>query len=82
MQHCVVLGRPLPKQGLVLTCLQYKSYKNTSGKGEIGHHKQFLLFPSFSTRFENFLPFSSNSKLLSANSFTLEESKFSCLGKG
>ena len=40
-------------------------------------------FPTvFSTRFENFLLFSSNSKLLSANSFNLEESKNLSLGKG
>ena len=39
------------------------------GKGEINRHKQFLLFPVFSTLFENFLPFSSNLKLSSAKSF-------------
>ena len=31
---------------------------------------------------ENFLPFSSNLKLSSANSLSLEESKICCLGKG
>ena len=36
----------------------------------------------FSTLSGNFLPFSSNSKLLSANSLTLEGSKICCLGKG
>ena len=36
----------------------------------------------FSTLLGNFLPFSLNSKLLSANSFCLEESKNCCLGKG
>ena len=35
----------LPKQALVFTCLQYKSFKNTVGKGEISHNEQFLLFP-------------------------------------
>ena len=40
-------------------------------------------FPTvFSTGLKNFLPFSSNLKLLSANSFSLEESKICCLGKG
>ena len=40
-------------------------------------------FPTlFSTRLENFLPLSSNLKLLSANSFNLEESKIYRLGKG
>ena len=37
---------------------------------------------SHSVDFENFLPFSSNLKLTSANSFTLEESKVCHLGKG
>ena len=27
------------------TCLPYKSFENTVGKGEIARHKQFLLFP-------------------------------------
>ena len=40
-------------------------------------------FPTvFSTFLENFLPFSSNLKFLSVNSFSLEESKIHCLGKG
>ena len=26
-------------------CLQYKSFENTEGKGEIAHKEQFLLFP-------------------------------------
>ena len=34
-----------PKQALVFTCLQYKSFENTVGKGEIDRNKQFLLFP-------------------------------------
>ena len=35
----------------------------------------------FSTLLENFLPFSSNLELSSANSFTLEKSRIGCLGK-
>ena len=34
-----------PKQALVFTCLQYKSFENTVGKGEIARKEQFLLFP-------------------------------------
>ena len=34
-----------PKQALVFTCLQYKSFEITVGKGEIARNKQFLLFP-------------------------------------
>ena len=56
-----------------------KPFENTVGKGEIARNKQFLLFPVFSTHLDNFLPFSSNLKLSSANSFSLEESKICCL---
>ena len=44
--------------------------------------KEKLLITVFSTHSENFLPFSSNLKLLSANSFSVEESKICRLGKG
>ena len=40
-----------PKQGLVFTCIQYKSFEITVGKGEIAGNEQFLLFP------QCFLPF-------------------------
>ena len=67
---------PFPKQALVFTCLKYKSFENTVGKGEIA-------FPTvFSTPLENLLPFSSSLKLLSAKSLNLEESKTCRLGKG
>ena len=62
--------QPFPKQTLVFTCLHYKSFENTVGKGEIVRDEQFLLFPEFSTHLENFLPFLSNLKLSSANSFS------------
>ena len=69
--------------GLWEQCLQNKSFENTVGKGEIARNEQFLLFPTvFSTHLENFVPFLSNLKLLSAHSFNLEESKIYCLGKG
>ena len=76
----VIAFSPLPtcffelftKQALVFTCLQYKSFENTVGKGEIAHNKQFLLFPTvFSTLLDNILPFSSNLKLSSAQRCTL-----------
>ena len=50
-------------------------FENTVGKEEIPSNKQFLLSPLFSTRSKSFLPFSTNLKLSSANSFNLEESK-------
>ena len=51
-------------------CLLYRSFENTVGKGAISP------FPTvFSASLENFLPFSSNLKLSSANSFSLEVAK-------
>ena len=34
-----------PKQALVFTCLQCKTFEHTMEKGEIAHYEQFLLFP-------------------------------------
>ena len=51
---CIWSGQRLtgfPKQALFFTCLQYKSFEITVGKGEIARHEQFLLFP------QRFLPF-------------------------
>ena len=62
------------KQYLVFTCLQYKSFENTVGKGEIAHNEQFLLFPRcFLPVWRTFLPFSLNLKLSSATSPDLEK---------
>ena len=67
----------------VFTCLQYKSFENNMAKGEIARNEQFLLFPQcFLPPLDDFLPFSSNIKLLPANSSGLEESKICRLGKG
>ena len=58
-------------------------FENTVGKVKIDHNKQFLLFPQFFIPIlENCLPFSSNSKVSSANPFSLEEFKICRLGKG
>ena len=62
--------------------LQYKIFENTVGKGEIARNEQFLLFPPVFPTLENFLPFSSNSKLSSAISLSSEDSIIYCLGKG
>ena len=35
---------PLPNKPWIFTCLQYKSFENTVGKGEISRYEQFLLF--------------------------------------
>ena len=74
--------QPFPKQALVFTCLQYQSFENTAGKGEIARNEQFLPFPTvFFILSENLPPFSSKSKLSSANSFSLGESEICRLGK-
>ena len=39
--------QPFPKQAPIFTFLQYKSFENTVGKGEIAHNEQFLLFPQY-----------------------------------
>ena len=63
-----------PKQALVFTCLEYKSFENTAGKGEIACNKQFLLFPPcFLLIWITFCHFHYNLQLSSANSFSLEE---------
>ena len=57
------------------TCLQYRSFEISVGKGEIAGNKQFLLFPQCFLPLDNFMQFSSNLELLSANCFSLEQSK-------
>ena len=42
---CLGKDQPFPKQALVFTRLQFKSFENTEGKGEIARNEQFLLFP-------------------------------------
>ena len=49
---------PFSKQAMVFTCLQYKSFENTVGKGEIACNEQFLLFPwCFLCHWRTCLPF-------------------------
>ena len=73
---------PFPKQALVFTCLQYESFENTVGKGEIARNEQFLLFPRCFLPVQRAFHFHQILKLSSANSFSLEESKICRLGKG
>ena len=48
-------SEPFPKQTYAFICLQYKSFENTSEKGESTRSKRFLLFPtSFSTFLKTF----------------------------
>ena len=74
---------PFPKKAQVFICLKYKSFENTTGKGEIALNEQFLLFPQcFLPVWSIFCYFHQTEKLLYANPFSLEESKICCLGKG
>ena len=59
---------------------EVQMFENIVEEGEIVRNKQFPKV--FSTFSGNFLSFSSNLKLSSANSFSLEESKICCLGTG
>ena len=69
-----------PKQSLAFTCLQYKSLENTEKRRNC-LQKAISPFPTVSTRLENFMPFSSNLKLSSAISVSLEGFKICCLGR-
>ena len=73
---------PFPHNDTFFTPLGNQPFKNTVGKGEIGCDKHYPFPTMFSTRLDNLLPFLSNLKLWSANSFSLEESKISCLVMG
>ena len=56
-------------------------FKKNCRKGRYRSYLAISPFPTdFSTRFENFLPFSSNLKLSSKESFSLEEAKIGRLG--
>ena len=65
-----IVRQNFPKQSLVFTYLQSKSFENIAGKGEIARDEQFLLFQQrFLHALKNFLPFSSNLKISSAKIF-------------
>ena len=67
---------PFPNKPWFLRVCSTSLFENTKGKGQIAHNEQFILFPRFfSALLENFLPYSSNMKFSSANSFSFEESK-------
>ena len=73
-----------PEQALVFTRLQYRSFENTGGKGEIARNEQFLLFPQcFLSIGRTFFHFLSNLKLSFANSLIIKKESNICrLGKG
>ena len=43
--HDTPITLTLYQTNLGFMCLQYKSFENTVGKGEIARNEQFLLFP-------------------------------------
>ena len=73
---------PFANKPWFFTCLQYKSFENTLGKGEIDRNEQSFLFQQrFLPVLRTFRHFLSNQKLPSANPFSLEASRICCLGK-
>ena len=68
------LSEPFTKQVLVFTFCN-RSLEHNVGKGKTARNDKFLLLPKRFLPFWRTLPFSSNLKLTSANSFSLEESK-------
>ena len=77
-----MLDNPFPNKPLFLRVCSTSLLKTLS-KREIACNEQFLLFPQcLQTHFENFLPFSSNFKMSSANCLRMEEAKICDLGKG
>ena len=75
------LGLTLCQTSPGFPCLLFKSFENT-----LGERESLLAISPFFTeciiRMDNFLSFSSNIEWSSAKSFSLEESKICCLGKG
>ena len=73
---------PVPNKLWFLCVCSTSLFKNTGKRRNCSYQAVSPLTTVFSICMENFLPFSSNLKLLSANSFSLEESIICCLGKG
>ena len=70
-----------PKQALVFMCLQYKSYENTVGKGEIAHNEHFLLFLHHFYPIKDTIMILSTFIISSANAFNLVQSIKLSFGK-
>ena len=75
--------KSFPRQTLFFTCLQYRSFENTVGKGEMLIMTILSFFPHcFLPVWRTFCHFHQIWKLSAANSFSLEGSKICRLGKG
>ena len=57
-EKSIILLNLFPNKSCFFPCLQYKSFENTVGQGEIARNEQFLLFPqcflSFTTTVSHF----------------------------
>ena len=83
--YLVTLFKPFPNKPWFLCVCSASLLKTLLEKEKlhVNYNEQISPLPTvFSTLFGNFLPFSSNLKLLSANSLSLEESKICCVRKG
>ena len=68
---------PFPNKAWFLPVYSTSPLKSTEGKGGTARNEQFLLFlQCFSTHLKNYLLFSSDLKLLSANSSVWKHLKF------
>ena len=77
--HSLTLSQTIP--GFYMSAVHV--FRKHCGKRRNCSLRAIFRFPAvFSTHLESFLPFLSNLKLSSANSFSLEESKTCRLGKG
>ena len=73
---------PFPNKPWILCVCSTGLLKTLWEKNKLFAASNFSFSHSFSSRFENILPMSSNLKLSSANSFSLEKSKICRLGMG
>ena len=75
LSYCKGLTLSQTSPGFYVSAVKF--FENTVAKGEIARYEQFLLFPLFFLLIlKNFLPFSSNLKLSSANYFSWKSLKF------
>ena len=71
-----MLTQPFPRQAFVFMCLQYKSFENTVGKGELARNEQVLLSPQcFPLFWRTFVQFPSKMKLFAASSLVWKSLK-------
>ena len=82
VKYQLILLNPFPNKPWFLCVCSTSLLKTLWEKEKLLVTSNFSFSHCFAIHLESFLPFLSNLKLLSANSFSLEESKICCLGKG